>query len=238
MIPRACPVSSARRLRSLNIILLLLAGMCLPVSAEAGLVIQRVTFEQTKTEKPAQYPSNEEFARWGVTRLADSLLSEFQISRPRPIWIGAAEGETVNPWFEDTTARLLYDRGFVVRERPDADSLDEGLWSVRYRFDRFVLTMPRAKRHSFLGKIWVERQFEASLYLSVWDGSVGELVWSGSEEIMVTDWVPKSDIRTLSAGVPSLLNAEIPTTREERLVEPVLIGAAVGALTVLFFAVR
>lgn len=202
------------------------------------MVVRRVTFEQTKTEKPSVYPTNEEFARWSVTRLADSLLSEFQISRPRPIWIGAADGETANPWFEDTTARLLYDRGFVVRERPDADSLDEGLWSVRYRFDRFALTMPSAKRHSFLGKIWVERQFEASLYLSVWDGSVGELVWSGSEDISASDWVPKSELRTLASRAPSPLDPEIPTTREERLVEPVLIGAAVGALTVLFFAVR
>jgi len=207
-------------------------------SAHAEAVWTRLTFEQTKSDTLTTFPTHEEFMGLTMSYLADSLFSDLNFSRPRPIWIAPAEGEPRNGWFEDTTARMLFDRGFVIREAPADDSLSEGTWSVRYRLDRQLLTLPRVARHGLLGKIWVKRQAEASVHVNVWDTDAGEMVWSGSEAVRVTDWFPKGKLALLEANAPPDLMPEAPTTTEERLAEPILIGAAVGALTVLFFAVR
>jgi hypothetical protein len=198
----------------------------------------RLSFEETRTDTVTSFPTHDQLIGLSFGMLTDSLFSDLNISRPRPIWIAPAEEAARNVWFEDTTARLLFDRGFVVRDAVPDDSLSRGSWSVRYRLDRFLMRLPQAKRHRLLGKIWVERQFEASVHVNIWDTDINELVWTGSESVFVTDWIPKSELVTLSADAPPGMVLDPPVTREERLVEPVLIGTAVGALTVLFFAIR
>lgn len=198
----------------------------------------RLSLEATQSDTLDSFPTHEQFIGASFGLLADSLFSDLNFSRPRPVWIAPAEGAERNVWFEDTTARLLFDRGFIIRDAAEVDSLAGGTWAVRYRLDRFLLTLPEAARHKFLGRIWLKRQFETSAHVSIWDTDLNELIWSGSEDARVTDWIPKSQLSTLATSAPPGLSPEAPTTVEERLVEPVLIGTAIGALTILFFAVR
>ncbi len=208
------------------------------VPTQALTTWTRLSFEDTKSDTLETFPTHEQFigASFGV--LAESLFTDLNFSRPKPVWIASAEGAERNTWFEDTTARLLFDRGFIIRDADAVDSLAGGTWSVRYRLDRFLLTLPEAARHKLLGRIWLKREFEASVHVNLWDQDNGELVWSGSEELRATDWIPKSQLPQLAASAPPSLSPEPPITTAERLVEPVLIGTAIGALTVLFFAVR
>lgn len=197
-----------------------------------------MSFEATKSDTLNSFPTHEQFVGASFGFLTDSLFADLSFSRPRPVWIAPAEGAERNVWFEDTTARLLFDRGFIIRDAREVDSLAGGTWLVRYRLDRFMLTLPDADRHKFLGRIWLKRQFEASAHVSIWDTDLDELIWSGSNDVRVTDWIPKSQLSLLATSAPPGLSPEAPTTIEERLVEPVLIGTAIGALTILLFAVR
>lgn len=198
----------------------------------------RLSFEDTKSDTLTSFPTHEQFIGVSFGILAESLFADLNFSRPKPVWIAPSEGAERNAWFEDTTARLLFDRGFIIRDADAVDSLASGTWSVRYRLDRFLLTLPEAARHTFLGRIWLKREFEASVHVNLWDQDRDELVWSGSEELRAIDWIPKNQLADLTASAPPPLSPEPPITTEERLVEPVLIGTAIGALTVLFFAVR
>jgi hypothetical protein len=211
--------------------------MAVSVSA-AATEIQFLTFDATQPDTITSFPTNDQFVRRGVEVAADSLLATLSISRPKPVWITPAEGQTANHWFEEAAARVLFDRGFIVREAPVTDTTDARIWAVRYRFDRFSLSLPVSARHSFLGKIWVKRLLDLAVLVHVWDQETGDLLWSNETETAVSDWIPKSRLSDLNQTSPPLSPPEPPVTTVERLAEPVLVGAAVGALTVLFFAVR
>ena len=148
------------------------------------------------------------------------------------------EGQAPNHWFEEAAAKVLFDQGFIVREGVDKDSTDARLWAIRYRFDRFSLSLPQSKRHKFMGKIWLHRLLDEAILVHVWDLESGELLWSNTSNQRVSDWIPKRELPELSQISPPLLPPVPPVTTTERLAEPVVIGAAVGALTILFFAVR
>jgi hypothetical protein len=154
------------------------------------------------------------------------------------LWITPAAEQQPNFWFEETASRELFDRGFVVQESPGDDTSGSVIWAVRYRLDRFSLSLPKCARHSFLGRIWVERVFDLSLHLQVWDMESGQLLWSNSVDSVWTDWVPKRRLKELSEATSPFLSPVPPVTTIERLAEPVMIIAAAGALTALFFVVR
>jgi hypothetical protein len=184
------------------------------------------------------YPTNAQFVRRGVGIATRRVFEGFPFVRPKPLWITTAEGQKTNFWFEETASRALFDRGFVVQESPGEDTANSSLWAVRYRFDRFSLSLPRTARHSFLGSIWAERVFDLSLQLQVWDMESGQLLWSNSVDSTWTDWVPKRRLKDLSEATSTFLSPAPPTTGLERFAEPAMIIAAAGALTALFFVVR
>ena len=200
--------------------------------------VHLVTFEESRNDTLTEFPTHDQFVRYGIDMAVDSLFETFSFSRPKPLWIAPADGQAANHWFEESAARVLFDHGFMVREAPDQDTNGARIWAVRYRFDRLSLSLPHTARHSFLGKIWVNRMLDATILVHVWDMESGELVWSNSSYARLSDWIPKRQLPELSQVSPPLTSPVPPVTAAERLAEPVLVTAAVGALTILFFAVR
>jgi hypothetical protein len=200
--------------------------------------IELLSFEDARPDTVATFRTHDQLARYGIDLTVDSLFADFSFSRPWPLWITPAEGQPVNHWFEESAARALFDKGYIVREAPDKDTADARIWAVRYRFDRFSLSLSEAARHKFLGKIWVHRHLDASILVHVWDIQSGELLWSNTSSQRFSDWVPKGELRSLADVSPPLTAPEPPTTTAERLTEPILVATAIGALTILFFAVR
>lgn len=190
------------------------------------------------TDSVEVYPSHAQIIRRNVAGVARKIFDGFPFVRPKPMWITPASGQERNFWFEESASRELFDRGFIVQESPGDDTASSGLWAVRYRFDNFSLDLPKCARHSFLGRIWVQRAFNLSLQLQVWDIESGQLLWSNSGDGSWTDWVPKGKLKELSDPASLLLSPVPPVTTMERLAEPALVIAAAGALTVLFFVVR
>ncbi|MBI5867837.1 MAG: hypothetical protein HZB43_06050 [candidate division Zixibacteria bacterium] len=184
------------------------------------------------------YPSNAQIVRRNVASVARKIFDGFPFVRPKPMWITPATGEPRNFWLEESAARELFERGYIVQESPGEDTATSGLWAVRYRFDRFSLSLPQCARHSFLGRIWVQRKFDLSLQLQVWDMESGQLLWSNSGDGSCSDWVPKRKLKELSDPGSTFLSPVPPVTTMEKLAEPALVIAAAGALTVLFFVVR
>jgi len=184
------------------------------------------------------FPTHTQVVRHGVAISTRQVLDGFPFVRPKPLWITPAAGQEPNYWFEETASRELFDRGFVVQESPGDDTTNSVIWAIRYRFDRFSLSLPTVARHSFLGRIWVERVFDLSLQVQVWDMESGQLLWSNSADGTWQDWVPKRRLAGLSAPPSKFLSPVAPVTTIERLAEPILIITAAGALTALFFVVR
>jgi hypothetical protein len=111
-------------------------------------------------------------------------------------------------------------------------------WEFRYRLDKIDLTFPEVARHGLLKRIWVKRVSDASIHADLWDRETGELVWADTAETRMTDWVAKRDLPRLASPTDPVVSEPPPLTMSERLTEPVVITTAVGALTILFFAVR
>ena len=179
------------------------------------------------------FPTHAQVVRNGVGAVTRKVFDGFPFVRPKTLWITPASGQPANFWFEETAARELFDRGYVVQESPGEDTSRSVLWAVRYRFDRFSLELPKCARHSFLGRIWVERVFDLSLQLQVWDMESGQLLWSNSVDSAWTDWVPKKRLKELSEATSTFLSPVPPVTTMERLTEPVLVTVVAGALTAL-----
>jgi len=232
-------ITSVHRLRRrfLAVVLSALVSLVVAPPSIAG-DIQLVSFADTRNDSLTEFPTHDQFARHGINLAVESLFEAFSFSRPKPLWITPADGQTANHWFEEAAARVLFDQGFMVREAPDQDTNGARIWAVRYRFDRFSLSLPHSARHTFLGKIWVNRLLDAAILVHVWDMESGDLIWSNFREVRVSDWIPKRRLPELSQATPPLTSPSPPVTAAERLTEPVLVAAAVGALTVLFFAVR
>ena len=200
--------------------------------------LEVTTFADTQADTLTGFLTHDQFVRLGVDLAVESLFQAFSFSRPKPLWITPAEGQAPNHWFEEAAAHVLFNQGFMVREAADKDTADALIWAVRYRFDRLSLSLPQAARHKFLGKIWVKRLLDEAILVHVWDLESGELLWSNTSNQRISDWIPKGELSVLSQTSPPLTAPAAPVTAAERLTEPVLIGAAVGALTILFFAVR
>jgi hypothetical protein len=238
MIRRLYQISLAPQLRKLSrTFTLIIAALAVPQSVSAT-EIELTTFEATRSDTLTEFPTHDQFVRTGVSLATDRLFEAFAISRPKPLWITPADGQVPNHWFEEAAAHLLFDRGFVVREAPEQDTTGARIWAVRYRFDRFQLSLPESDRHSFLGRIWVKRLLDLAVLIHVWDLESGELLWSNATELAVSDWVPKRRLESLTQTSSPLSPPAPPVTTVERLAEPVIVGAAIGALTILFFAVR
>ena len=232
-------ISLAPRLRSARFAAAVCAvAFCLLAAPCYSADIELNTFPDTQNDSLTAFPTHEQFVRTGVDIAVESLFQTFSFSRPKPVWITPAEGQAPNHWFEEAAAKVLFDQGFIVREGVDKDSTDARLWAIRYRFDRFSLSLPQSKRHKFMGKIWLHRLLDEAILVHVWDLESGELLWSNTSNQRVSDWIPKRELPELSQISPPLLPPVPPVTTTERLAEPVVIGAAVGALTILFFAVR
>ena len=193
---------------------------------------------RTGSDSGGIYPSNAQIVRRNVAGVARNIFDGFPFVRPKPMWITPAAGQPRNFWLEESAGRELFERGYIVQESPGEDTATSGLWAVRYRFDRFSLTLPQCARHSFLGRIWVQRTFELSLQLQVWDMESGQLLWSNSGDGSWSDWVPKRNLKELSDPSSPFLSPAPPVTTMEKLAEPALVMAAAGALTILFFVVR
>lgn len=197
-----------------------------------------ITFSDTQPDTLTAFRTNEQFVRLGVDLAVESLFQAFSFSRPKPVWITPAEGQVPNHWFEEAAAKVLFDQGFIVREGVDKDTTDARIWAIRYRFDRFSLSLPQSRRHKFMGKIWVQRLLDEAILVHVWDLESGELLWSNTSNQRLSDWIPKRKLPELSQVSPPLTPPVAPITSAERLTEPVIIGAALGALFILSFAVR
>jgi hypothetical protein len=216
------------------VILAFFASVSISVAGDHEII----SFEETRSDTLTAFRTHEQFVRLGVDLAVDGLFQAFSFSRPKPVWITPAEGQAPNHWFEEAAARVLFDQGFIVREGMDKDTADARIWAIRYRFDRFSLSLPQSRRHKFMGKIWVQRLMDEAILVHVWDLESDELLWSNTSNQRVSDWIPKRELPELSQISPPLESPVAPVTTAERLTEPVLIGAAVGALTILFFAVR
>lgn len=236
---RLYQTSSAPRLRSiLSVTAAVVCALCLLAVPCSSADVELNTFVDTKADSSVTFRTHEQFVRTGIDLAVESLFQTFTFSRPKPVWITPAEGQLPNHWFEEAAAKALFDQGFIVREGVGKDSADARLWAVRYRFDRFSLSLPQAKRHKFLGKIWLHRLLDEAILVHVWDLESGELLWSNTSNQRVSDWIPKRALPELSQISSPLTPPVPPITATERLGEPIVIGAAVGALTILFFAVR
>jgi hypothetical protein len=217
---------------------LILASFFVLVSPCSSGEIELNTFADTQNDSTTAFRTHEQFVRFGVDLAVESLFQAFTFSRPKPVWITPAEGQAPNHWFEEAAAKVLFDQGFIVREGVDKDTTDTRLWAIRYRFDRFSLSLPQSRRHKFMGTIWLHRLLDEAILVHVWDLESGELLWSNTSNQRVSDWIPKRDLPELSQISPPIAPPVPPVTSTERLGEPIVIGAAVGALTILFFAVR
>lgn len=232
-------ISSVPRLHSARLAAAVFAlAFCLLATPCYSADIALNTFADTQNDSLTAFPTHEQFVRTGVDIAVESLFQTFTFSRPKPVWITPAEGQAPNHWFEEAAAKVLFDQGFIVREGVDKDTTDARLWAIRYRFDRFSLSLPQSRRHKFMGKIWLHRLLDEAILVHVWDMESGELLWSNTSNQRVSDWIPKRELPELSQISPPVLPPVPPVTTTERLAEPVVIGAAVGALTILFFAVR
>ncbi|MEW5873571.1 MAG: hypothetical protein AB1752_00140 [Candidatus Zixiibacteriota bacterium] len=198
---------------------------------------ERYPFAATKGDSLPEIITHEQFLRMTVLLAVDSLLGEFTFSRPKPIWIGPADGADTNRWIHDAVTATLFEKGYVIYDAPRGDSMQRH-WEFRYRLDRLDLALPEVARHGFLKRIWVKRISDATVHADLWDRETGELMWADTAETRVTDWVPKRDLPHLAGGSDPVVPPPPPLTMSERLAEPVVITAAVGALTILFFAVR
>lgn len=184
------------------------------------------------------YPTHAQLVRGGILSVTAKIFDGFPFVRPKPLWITPADGQAKNFWFEETAARELFERGYVVQESPGGDTAQSVLWGVRYRFDRFRLSLPQCARRSFLGKIWVQRVFDLSLQLQIWDMESGQLLWSNAADSTWSDWVPKAHLHDLSDSTLPFLSPVPPVTTLEKLAEPAIVISAAGVLTALFFVVR
>jgi len=240
MTPLPVPISSVlhRHRRSAAFSVLLLTVSLFAVSAARARQPADSVSGAFRRDSLDVFPTHAQLVRRGVGIAASKVFKGFPFVRPKPLWITPATGQQTNFWFEETAARELFDRGFVVQESPGDDTSSSIIWAVRYRFDRFGLALPKCARHSFLGRVWVERVFDLSLQLQVWDMESGQLLWSDSIDSTWTDWVPKKRLKELSEAPSTFLSPVPPVTTIERLTEPVMVIAAVGALTALFFVVR
>lgn len=212
-------------------------GILIGAADTAAGEIERYPFEATKGDSISEFISHARLLSETVETAVESLLTGFTFSRPRPVWIAPAAAGDTNHWVFDAITRELFARGHVIYDIPREDSVQRH-WELRYRLDDIGLALPEVRRHAFLGRIWVKRASHATVKADLWDRETGELIWKGAGESRIADWVPKRDLPRLSSGSDPVTLHPPPKTASERYAEPVIITAAVGALTVLFFAVR
>ncbi|HUU46518.1 MAG TPA: hypothetical protein VM118_12375 [Acidobacteriota bacterium] len=183
-----------------------------------------------------RYPSHRAFVLDHLDTIARDVLGEFPFQRGRPLRIRARVANDADSLVEAAFGHAFMDAGFLLM--PSGRVADTTRWNLYYDPEQYDLSLTDPTRHSFLGRIWVQRRLEIQMQLELWDAGDEDLLWTHRIDTTFQDWIPKRETRQMAEPEIPLFSPAIPSTTLERLGPPFLVGTLAASLTILVLVLR